>query len=377
MNHGFALADFHCRRITLTVWGGRPHPGRGPVDEKTVQERTVTPTPHPSRVRIGVVIINYRTPELTIDCLASLAGELEATDGRVVVVDNRSGDGSADKIEAWLNASSIAGRANLIRSKINTGFSGGNNLGMAAIDAEFYLLLNSDALLRAGALAGLLAAAARCPQAGAIAPRLEDEDGTAQQSCFRFISPLSELLESASARPLSRHLGHFEVAMPVSDTPMECDWASFACILLRRAAVDAAGPMDEGFFMYFEDADYCRRFAKAGYATLYDPAARVVHLRGGSSPVKAAMARGGRPPAYYYASRTRYFRKTYGPAGALAANLMWLLGRGIARVRPLLGKPLRRACKNQVSDIWTNWLDPMGDNKAPSSTPETIKVAAQ
>jgi len=297
-------------------------------------------------------------------------------DGRVAVIDNYSGDGSADKIEAWLDASSIAGRARLIRSKTNSGFSGGNNIGMAALDADFYLLLNSDTLVRPGALGGLLAAAVSRPDAGAIGPRLEDEDGTAQQSCFRFISPLSELLGSASSRPLSRLLGRFEVALPVSDAPIECDWASFACILLRRAAVDAAGPMDEGFFMYFEDAEYCRRFAKAGYATLYDPSARVVHLRGGSSPVKAAMARGGRPPAYYYASRTRYFRKSYGPAGPVAANLMWLFGRMIARLRPLTGKPLRPACKNQASDIWTNWLDPLGDNKAPAGAPETTKAAA-
>jgi GT2 family glycosyltransferase len=339
-----------------------------------VQEQTVTQTPQPPRARLGIVIINYRTPELTIDCLASLAGELETVDGRVVVVDNCSGDGSADKIEAWLNASPIAGRAHLIRSKINSGFSGGNNIGMAALDAQFYLLLNSDTLVRSGALGGLLAAAERRPDAGAIAPRLEDEDGTAQQSCFRFISPLSELLESSSSRPLSRLLGRFEVALPVSDAPMECDWASFACILLRREAVDAAGPMDEGFFMYFEDAEYCRRFAKAGYATLYDPSARVVHLRGGSSPVKAAMARGNRPPAYYYASRTRYFRNSYGPAGPVAANLLWLFGRVIARARPLTGKPLRRACKNQARDIWTNWRDPLGDNKAPSAAPETTKA---
>ncbi len=310
-----------------------------------------------------------------MDCLASLAGELEAVDGRVAVVDNCSGDGSADKIEAWINASSITGRASLVRSKTNSGFSGGNNLGMAALEADFYLLLNSDTLLRDGALGALLMAASRNPEAGAVAPRLEDEDGTAQQSCFRFISPMSEFLGSASSRPLSWLLGRFEVALPVSDTPIECDWASFACILLRRAAVDAAGLMDEGFFMYFEDADYCRSFAKAGYTTLYDPAARVVHLRGGSSPVKAAIARGGRPPAYYYASRTRYFRKLYGPAGPVAANLMWLVGRGIARARPLLGKPLRQACDHQARDIWTNWLDPMGDNKAPPSMPEATKAA--
>ena len=334
-----------------------------------MQDKTETDNNRQERVRLGVVIINYRTPDLTIGCLRSLAEELGAVDGRVVVVDNASGDGSAEKIGDWLASSSIAERAKLICSRTNSGFSGGNNLGLASLNADFYLLLNSDTLLREGALAGLLEAAARHPGAGAIAPRLEDIDGTAQQSCFRYASPWSELLESASLRPVSHLLGRFEVALPVSDTPITCDWASFACILLRREAADAAGPMDDGFFMYFEDADYCRRLAKAGYSTIYDPSAWVVHLRGGSSPVKAAMARGGRPPAYYFASRTRYFRKLYGPLGPFTANVMWLIGRGLARLRPLMGKALRPACENQASDIWMNWLDPMGDNKAPDGAP--------
>ncbi len=333
-----------------------------------MQDDTANSLRQEERVKLGVVIINYRTPDLTINCLQSLGAELIAVEGRVVVVDNASEDGSAEKIGDWLATSSIAGRAKLICSKINTGFSGGNNIGMAAVDAEFFLLLNSDTLLRDGALADLLAAAHRHPGAGAIAPRLEDPDGTGQHSAFRFMNPFGELLESSSSRLIAKLLGQFGTSLPASDTPLVCDWASFACILLRREAIEAAGPMDDGFFMYFEDADYCRQLARAGYQTVYDPTARVVHLRGGSSPVKKAMAQGGRPPAYFYASRTRYYRKVYGPFGLYIANFMWLLGRAIARLRPVFGKPLRPACENQAADIWTNWCDPLGDSKAPEDT---------
>lgn len=341
---------------------------RPPIrDLISVQNKSAMKEERDNRVRLGVVIINYRTPNLTIDCLGSLAGDLEQVDGEVVVVDNCSGDGSAEKIEQWISTSSIAKRTRLLRSQSNSGFSGGNNQGVAALNADFYLLLNSDTRIRGGALSALLASAAQHPQAGAIGPRLEDEDATIQQSAFRFISPMSEFLGAASSRPVSRLLKHFEVALPVGDAPVTCDWVSFACILLRREAVEAAGLMDDGYFMYFEDADYCNALLRAGWRTFYDPVPRVIHLRGGSSPVKLAIARRARPPAYYYAARMRYFRKKFGPLGPAAANFAWYAGRAIAWLRPLGGKPVPPACKNQAIDIWTNWRAPLSDRKAPEA----------
>lgn len=318
--------------------------------------------------RLGAVILNYRTSDLTIGCLASLAGELEMVDGRAAVVDNFSDDGSAENISAWIAQSPLAARAQLIRSSVNSGFSGGCNRGIAALDADFYLLLNSDARIREGALGALLSAADRHPEAGAIAPRLEFEDGTPQSSCFRFISPMSEFIAGAASGPISRMLRPFQVAPPVPKTVVEIDWASFACILLRKEAIRAAGPMDEGYFMYFEDADYCRQLANAGWKVIYDPAPRVVHLRGGSSPVKAALASGGRPPAYFYEARTRYFRKVYGPFGPFAANIMWLLGRGLARLRPLSGRAAPGVCEKQGVDIWTNWRHPLRAPRTPAES---------
>jgi hypothetical protein len=318
------------------------------------------------RAALGIVIINYRTPALVESCLASLGPQLETVDARVVVVDNCSNDGSAERIAEFLRTGPIwKGRIALLRSPTNSGFSGGNNLGMAALDAEFILLLNSDTLVRPGALAALLDAAKRWPDAGAIGPRLEDEDGTAQVSAFRFHSPLSEFLSAAATGPLDRLFRFAVVPLAVSEDAHQCDWASFACILLRRAAIEAAGPMDEGYFMYFEDADYCRAMKRAGWATVYDPAARVVHLRGGSSPVKSAMQAKKRPPAYYYAARTRYFRKWYGPLGHVAANLFWLAGRAVADLRAIAGKAAPALCERQVADQWMNWRAPLGDRREP------------
>jgi GT2 family glycosyltransferase len=331
-------------------------------------ERAAADVARPARAScaLGVVVINYKTPALIRDCLTALGPELEALDARVAVVDNFSNDGSADDIERWLaGPEPWKRRVLLIRSKTNSGFSGGNNQGIAALDAPFYLLLNSDALVRPGALAALIGAASRSKDVGIVGPRLEDPDGTAQISCFRFHSPLSEFLSAAQTGPLDALFSFAVVPTAVSDQPIDCQWVSFACVLIRRDAIDAAGPLDEGYFMYFEDADYCARARRAGFRVVYEPAARVVHLRGGSAPVKALMKAKKRPPAYYYAARTRYFRKWYGPLGPVTANAMWTLGRGIAHFRALAGKPAPLICEQQGRDHWINWRDPLGDRRAP------------
>jgi hypothetical protein len=315
---------------------------------------------------LGIVVINYRSAGLIRDCLSSIAGDLDLLDARVVVVDNSSNDGSAEEIERWIGgAEAWKRRVTLIRSRTNSGFSGGNNQGISALDARFYLLLNSDTIVRAGALKTLLEAAEREKDAGLIAPRLEDPDGTPHISCFRFHSPLSEFLSAAQTGPLDALFRFAVVPVPVSDKPVDCQWVSFACVLLRREALDAAGAMDEGYFMYFEDADYCARVRRAGFRVVYEPAARVVHLRGGTAPVKALMKEKKRPPAYYYAARTRYFRKWWGPLGPVAANGLWIAGRGVAHLRALAGKPAPALCENQAEDQWINWRDPLGDRRAP------------
>lgn len=309
--------------------------------------------------RLGIVIINYRTPTLVKQCIQSMTEQLEAVDARVVIVDNASNDGSVDDLTGWLKGLEAPQRIQLIASSENTGFSGGNNIGVNALQAEYYLFLNSDTLLRPSALENMLASMEMHPVAGAVGPRLEDMDGTAQISAFRFHTPVSEFISGAATGFVNRMLNAYAVPVDVSDAPMSADWVSFACVLIRQKAITAVGPMDEGFFMYFEDADYCRAIKRAGYDVIYNPSARVVHLRGGSSSVKSQMAQKKRPPAYYYASRTRYFRKNFGPAGPIIANIMWLAGRGIAHMRLLVGKAPPPVCEAQGRDVWMNWRNPL------------------
>lgn len=314
---------------------------------------------------IVVSIINFRTAELTLTCVRSVLADLGGLDVHVVVVDNASGDGSAEIIADWIAAQPADTPVTLVRSAVNSGFSGGHNQGMAAADARYYLVLNSDAVLRPDFLAAIHDAAERAPQAGLVAPRLEGEDGTPQVSMFRFHGPQSEFVRGAATGPISRLFRGYTVALDPDPAPDQIEWASFACILLRGDMVRAIGPMDEGYFLYFEDAEYCLRARRAGWRIVHAPAAIAVHYRGGSGPVKKLQGARKRLPRYYYSSRTRFLYQAHGRAGLYAANIAWHLGRSIAAVRALVGKPVPPANEGEARDIWTNAGDPLGPSHAP------------
>jgi N-acetylglucosaminyl-diphospho-decaprenol L-rhamnosyltransferase len=123
--------------------------------------------------------------------------------------------------------------------------------------------------------------------------------------------------------------------------------------------VDKIGMMDEGYFMYYDDIDYCRRANQAGWKTLYWPEARVVHLRGGSGPVKTLTQACKRRPKYLYASRARYFAKFYRRTGLWTANMCWEIGRAVSWTREVCGNKHPHTSEREPLDIWTNGLRPL------------------
>jgi len=226
--------------------------------------------------------------------------------------------------------------------------------------------LNSDTLVRPGALRTLLKTAESHPETGLFSPRLEWPDGEPQISCFRFISPLHELLRISSLGFLAHLFPAHVVGMPVSDRAMFPQWTSFACVLIRREVLEMTGLLDEGYFMYFDDTDFCQRSGKVGWVIRHEPASRVVHLRGGSSSVKRQSRQRKRVPAYFYHSRSRYFRTHYhGRSGLLAANLFWYAGWVLGRLKQLAGKEPPPVCEKEWLDIWKGFL-----TKQVSHTPE-------
>lgn len=312
-------------------------------------------------MHLVAIIVNYQAPELVLDCLSSLREELRnATGFHAVIVDNASVDGSFERLCSQATAYGWADWIRLIQCDKNDGFSAGNNTGIRSIEADAYLLLNSDTLVRPGLIAELRRAMEVHPEAGIIAPRLEWPDGAPQTNCFRWPRPRTELIRSASTGPITRLLGSADMPLPIrNQSTTEPEWVSFAAVLIRREVIEQIGLLDAGYFMYFEDVDYCRRAREAGWQILYWPSARVVHLRGGTSPVKSLTQQRKRLPAYYYESRARYYKKFFGRWGLWRANLCWMVGRGVSVCRERLQNRPRAVCECEWKDNWLSALKPV------------------
>jgi N-acetylglucosaminyl-diphospho-decaprenol L-rhamnosyltransferase len=285
----------------------------------------------------SIAIVNYRTAPLVVECLASVAAQRAAlAGGRVVVVDNASGDGSVEHLREAIAARGWSDWAEVVASPTNGGFSAGNNAAIARIrerDPGFdtVFLLNPDTVLRPGALEAMqafVAAHAPCIAGGSI----EDASGRVEPSSHPFPSPLGELAASAQLRVLHRAIARRRPRPPVNAVA-RCDWVSGAWMALSRAVIDTVGPMDERFFLYFEEVDYCARARGAGFACWQVPSARIVHLEGASTGVKVARRR---RPAYWFDSRRRYFVKHHGVGGLLAADALFAIGRGSLVMRRVL-----------------------------------------
>ena len=264
-----------------------------------------------------VSIINYKTPELTTACVESVLVALAKVEGEIVIVDNASEDGSVEIIQDWLSEHPNV-PVRLIASLTNTGFSGGHNMTFDAVpDAEFYLILNSDAVIDPGFFEAVSNAVDKDSRVGLYAPRIMTEDGKTQDSFFRFPSVASELIRGANSGPVTRLLSRYVMSLGPEPDETEVRWASFACIVLAGDMVREIGQMDDGYFLYFEDVEYCLRAWRQGWGLLRVPAAKGIHFRGGSGPVKAQQATKGRLPGYYYRSRNRFFAQSVGSLGPI------------------------------------------------------------
>jgi N-acetylglucosaminyl-diphospho-decaprenol L-rhamnosyltransferase len=313
--------------------------------------------------RVAVVVLNYCTPELALEAARSAAEDLDVDRDVVLIVDNDSPDGSADIIERGLVERALAG-VRLIRSDTNGGFAAGNNVGIRAVSAEIYWLLNSDTIVQPGASAAMLAALDSADDIGLASPLLCWEDGQPQISAFRFASPLSEVIRATQTGLVRRLLEAWDVPLGVQTERTIVPWTSFASVMIKRRVLEVVGLLDEGYFMYFEDADYCRSAKRAGFRVVHEPAGRVVHLRGKSSPVKEATRLRKPRPRYYYAARNRYFRRGFGPFGALLANLTWTLGLGVALPREAFGSNKSARVQGEFLD---NWRGSLPDDEAEGS----------
>jgi N-acetylglucosaminyl-diphospho-decaprenol L-rhamnosyltransferase len=277
-----------------------------------------------------VVIVNYHTANLVVACLASLVGELPALGGgRVIVVDNASGDGSVEVLQAAVHKHQWNAWVEVIALPRNGGFAYGNNRAIERvrqIDPNFDVVisLNPDTVVQPGALPALLRHFDHDAKVGIVGASIEDEHGTRQQSAHPFPSLKGELNRAAQLQLLSNLIGPHQNSSAAEVKPTSHDWVSGACFAIRRELLDIIGPLDEGYFLYFEETDFCLRAKQAGWSCWLVPQARVMHFEGAATGITAAKRR---LPEYWFASRRRFFVKAYGVGGWIAADVLWTLGR--------------------------------------------------
>lgn len=279
-------------------------------------------------MKLSIVIVNYNTSVDLDRCLESIERCPPRWEHAVVVVDNASSDPELPEIRRRHPG------VRWIANSRNEGYSRGANIGMSAVDAEYHLVLNPDIVVLPGSLDALVDFADRTPKAGIVGPQLLNEDGTVQDSCRRFYTLLTLLLrrtflgkvwrDSAEVdRHLMRDFDHAS-ARPV-------DWVLGGCMLVRRRALERTGPMDERFFLYFEDVDWCYRMWQAGWDVMYAPDARFVHRHRRDSS-------GGvlKKSFWFHLVSLISFYEKWGMVvylikrwrGALSTLLLWLLDMG-------------------------------------------------
>lgn len=272
--------------------------------------RRVGPT-GPPVADVSVVVVSYNTRALLDGCLRSL----QASTGvslETWVVDNASPDGSADHVAATFPD------VRLIRSGANRGFAAANNLAIAAAGGRYLLLLNPDTLVRPDTVARLAAFLDAHPNVGITGPRVLNRDGSFQSCGYRYPTLAREIAMSRDGR---RAGGGRPAPIEDVEASRDVDWIDGCCLMIRRSVVDRIGPLDEQFFLYAEELDWCRTAVAAGVRIATCPSAEMTHF-GGQSTTQVK----GQSLAMFIETRLRYYHKHDGLPTATAVAAMYALG---------------------------------------------------
>lgn len=314
------------------------------------------PTPADSARRLLIVIVNYKTASLTRNCLRSLEPEVSSLPGvHVAVVENDSGD--ADTLAAIIGDNHWGSWTSLIVAERNGGFAYGNNQAIQpALESDhppaYFLLLNSDTEIRPGAVRALLDFMDAHPNVGIAGSSFENPDGSDWPYAFRFHTILSQFEQSVRIGLVTWLLKNHKVPRHMGTQAEQVDWVAGASMIIRRQVFDAIGLMDEGYFLYFEEVDFCLRAARAGWPCWYVPQSRVMHISGQSTGVSGEQRHLKRLPAYWFESRHRYFIKNFGIAYARWADLAFGTGFALWRLRRFLFRKPDPDPPHMLGDFW-------------------------
>ena len=300
---------------------------RSLVADRKNQSTVTHGTENQADLDLLVIVLNYRTPDLTIDCLASLASEVEAVPNvHVTVVENGSGDDSCERIRGEIEAKGWSTWATLIDQPENLGFAGGNNLAWRkSPSARYLLLLNSDTVVRRGSLRYCYDVMQAEPSIGAMGIRQILRDGSVENSVRRFPTPLRMFCSAIGLPWRSPKLFGWanveDVSWDRQTVRRDVDWIGGAFLMVRGGILlEIGGLLDEDFFFTGEDIEFCHRLRRAGYRCVYDPTVAVHHMHGGSSDADKVATK--QMMKYTLAARYLVQRKCYGQAAAAMLRLL-------------------------------------------------------
>lgn len=295
---------------------------------------------------LSVIVVSWNVRDLLRRCLASLAGSRDKLAMQVIVVDSASADGSAEMVAAdfpWVD---------LIASPENVGFPAGNNLGLPMARGRFIFLLNPDTEVVGDALSTLVAFLEANHDVGAAGPQLLNPDGSVQSSRRRFPTLATAFFESTWLQPLAprRLLSRYYALDLPDDATADVDWLTGAALMTRQEVVEQVGGLDEGYFMYSEELDWCHRIRDAGWRVVYLPAAQIVHHVGKSSE-QAVTAR----HINFQRAKLRYYRKYHGNGAATLLRLFllasYLVQIAVEGAKGLIGHK-RELRRQRVASYW-------------------------
>ena len=285
---------------------------------------------------LSVVIVNWNTGDLVRDCVLSVLADLDGSglgEVEVILVDNASSDDAAERVERECPTVQV------VRNSRNLGFARATNQGIELSTGQFVLLLNPDTEVKGGAIEALLEFLESRPQAGAVGPWLLNADGSLQISAYPEPTLLREAWRLFHLDRLHA-LGDYPMERWSRTSPTEVDVLTGACLLVRREAFAQCGLLDEAFFIFSEDQDFCRRLRSQGWMLFWLPTAQVTHYGGQSSRhVKTEMF------LRLYREKVAYFRKHHGVVSASCYKLILVLAalfRQVLAPLSLLGNAHRR-----------------------------------
>jgi GT2 family glycosyltransferase len=278
-------------------------------------------------MQLSVSIVSWNTKDLLRQCLRSLSAELASIESEVFVVDNHSSDSSAEIVKAEFP------QFNLIRNDTNRGFAAANNQALAKSSGHYVLLLNPDAEIKPGAIKTLVDFLEEHERAGIVAPQLLNSDGSIQRSCRQFPTFRGMMFELAGLSRLFPERPEFRQYKMLDwqhDDERQVDQPEGACLLVRRQVIEDVGLFDEGFFMLFEEVDWCYRIKQKGWQIWFTPKAQVIHHYGQSiKQVKVKMILSSHKGLY------RFWRKHYRGKRWYLDGVAWTGLMSLACVRVL------------------------------------------